>query len=150
RWVAFNAYSNDNHRRSLNPVDGKERIAQRFAIDWMCLGPDGRLYHDDPKVNANFYGYGTDVLAVADGRISDLQDGLPQNAGKNEESSRHITLDNVVGNHLILDLGHGRFALYAHLIPGSLKVKLGDEVKAGQVLAHLGNSGNSDGPHLHF
>jgi murein DD-endopeptidase len=49
-----------------------------------------------------------------------------------------------------LDLGHGRFALFAHLQPGSLRVKLGDSVKAGQVLALLGNSGNSDGPHLHF
>jgi hypothetical protein len=75
---------------------------------------------------------------------------IGQNAGNNEESRRHITLDNVVGNYLILDLGHERFALYAHLQPGSVRVKLGDSVKAEQVLARLGNSGNSDAPHLHF
>jgi len=56
----------------------------------------------------------------------------------------------VLGNYIILDLGHSRFALYAHLQPGTLRVKLGDHVKAGQVLARLGNSGNSDAPHLHF
>jgi murein DD-endopeptidase MepM/ murein hydrolase activator NlpD len=87
---------------------------------------------------------------VADGRISDLKEGFPDNAGNNEASSRSITLDNVVGNYLILDLGQGRFALYAHLQPGSLRVKLGDRVKTGQVLARLGNSGKSDAPHLHF
>lgn len=149
-WVAFNAFSSPDHRRALVPVDGKVRIAQRFAIDWMCLGPDGRLFHGDPKSNASFYDYGAEVLAVADGRISDLKDGLPENAGSNEQSTRAITLDNLVGNYLMLDLGHGRFALYAHLQPGSLQVKLGDKVKAGQVLARLGNSGNSDAPHLHF
>ena len=59
-------------------------------------------------------------------------------------------MDNIAGNYVILDLGPGRFALYAHLQPGSLKVKLGDKVMAGEALARLGNSGNSDAPHLHF
>src|SRR5262249_8373941 len=63
---------------------------------------------------------------------------------------RLITLDNVVGDYITLDLGRGHFAVYAHLQPGSLKVKVGDRVRAGQVLALLGNSGNSDAPHLHF
>ncbi len=148
--IAFNAFSNETHRRALVIVDGKGRIAQRFAIDWMCLGPDGRLFHGDPKSNASFYDYGAEGLAVADGRISNLKDGLPENASSNEHSTRDITLDNVVGNYLILDLGHGRFALYAHLQPGKLQVGLSDKVNAGQVLARLGNSGSSDAPHLHF
>ncbi|HXY52720.1 MAG TPA: M23 family metallopeptidase [Terriglobales bacterium] len=149
-WIAFNALGAKDHRRSLNAVDGRERIPQRFAIDWMRIGPDGRLFHGDTKSNANFYDYGTEVLAVADGRVSDLKDGLPDNVGSTERSARNITLDNVFGNFLFLDLGQGRFALYAHLQPGSLRVKLGDAVKAGQVLALVGNSGNSDAPHLHF
>jgi hypothetical protein len=149
-WVAFNGLSNADHRRSWVPVDGKVCIAQRFAIDWMRLGPDGRLFRSDSKSNANFYGYGAEVLAVADGRVSDLKDGLPENVGSNEQGTRAVTLDNIAGNYLILDLGQGRFALYAHLQPGSLRVKLGDKVTTGQVLARLGSSGNSDAPHLHF
>jgi murein DD-endopeptidase MepM/ murein hydrolase activator NlpD len=47
-------------------------------------------------------------------------------------------------------MGKGRFAFYAHLQPGSIRVKVGDTVKTGQVLGLLGNSGNSDAPHLHF
>jgi murein DD-endopeptidase len=149
-WIAFNALTSYDHRRALQAVDGRLRIAQRFAIDWMRLGPDGRLFHGDAKSNDNFYGYGAEVLAVADARVSDLRDGLSDNDGATERSSRVVTVDSAVGNYLTLDLGSGRFALYAHLQPGSLKVKLGDHVNAGQVLARLGNSGNSDAPHLHF
>jgi murein DD-endopeptidase MepM/ murein hydrolase activator NlpD len=51
---------------------------------------------------------------------------------------------------VILDLGQGRYAFYAHLQPGSLRVKLNDKVRRGQVLGLVGNSGNSTEPHLHF
>jgi murein DD-endopeptidase MepM/ murein hydrolase activator NlpD len=54
------------------------------------------------------------------------------------------------GNYVILRLGHRRYALYAHLEPGSLRVKAGDRVHRGQVIGRLGNSGSSSGPHLHF
>jgi murein DD-endopeptidase MepM/ murein hydrolase activator NlpD len=47
-------------------------------------------------------------------------------------------------------LGGGRYAFYAHLQPGSLRVHVGDHVKEGQTIALLGNSGNADAPHLHF
>jgi murein DD-endopeptidase len=92
------------------------------------------------KSNANFYDYGAEVLAVADGRVSDLKEVFPDNDGSSERSKRAITLDNVFGDYVTPDLGKGHFALYAHLQPGNLRVKLGDTVKAGQVLALLGNS----------
>jgi murein DD-endopeptidase MepM/ murein hydrolase activator NlpD len=149
-WVAANGLSNPQHRRSLMPVDGRARIAQRFAIDWVQLGPDGRLYRGEPNDNRNYPGYGAAVLAVADGVVADIKDGLAENAGSNAPTDRSITLDSIAGNYLILDLGHQRYALYAHLQPGSFKVKPGDRVKTGQPLALLGNSGNSDAPHLHF
>jgi hypothetical protein len=95
------------------------RIAQRFAIDWMRLGPDARLFHGDAKSDDNFYGYGAEVLAVADARVSDLRDGLPDNVGATERSSRVVTVDSAVGNYLILDLGSGRFALMRIWQPGS-------------------------------
>jgi murein DD-endopeptidase MepM/ murein hydrolase activator NlpD len=56
----------------------------------------------------------------------------------------------ILGNHLVLDLGDGVYAALAHLRRGSLRVRPGDRVTAGQQLAACGNSGNSTEPHLHF
>ncbi len=88
------------------------------------------------------------VYAVADGVVVDAYDGLDPQVplGRNP----NITPEDITGNAIVLDLGSGRYALYAHLLKGSLKVREGDTVEAGQVLAQLGNTGNSDGPHLHF
>jgi murein DD-endopeptidase MepM/ murein hydrolase activator NlpD len=61
-----------------------------------------------------------------------------------------MTVNNAGGNHVIVDLGNGRFAVYAHLQLGSIRVKKGDRVRRGEVLAKLGNSGNTSNPHLHF
>ncbi|MGH7448112.1 MAG: M23 family metallopeptidase, partial [Longimicrobiales bacterium] len=58
-------------------------------------------------------------------------------------------LETVSGNSVVIDLG-GRYAFYAHLIPGSLRVSVGDRVRRGQVIGRVGNSGNSTEPHLHF
>jgi murein DD-endopeptidase len=149
-WVAENALAAVDHRRAFVAIDGKEYIAQRFAIDWVRIGPDRRLVHDDPKSNKNYYGYGAEVLAVANARVASLKDGLPEYSGTTERSERKITIENVLGNYIVLDLGDLHFAVYAHLQPGSISVKVGDKVTAGQPMARLGNSGNSDAPHLHF
>jgi len=150
-WQAGNGPSITSlHRRSLLPIDGHVQIAQRFAIDWVRLNPDGRTFTGDPKDNKNYRAYGTQVLAVADGVVTETKDGIPQNVPGLESRAVPITLETVGGNHIIVDIGHGRYALYAHLQPGSLKVKLGDHVKRGQALALVGNSGNSIEPHLHF
>lgn len=150
-WVAADLLDNrpDSHWRSLMAVDGKERIAQRFATDWVKLGPDGRFFHGDAADNRNWYAYSSPVLAVADAVVSDLHDGQEENVPTHDRAVP-VTLDTIAGNYLILDLGDGRYAFYAHLQPGSLHVKVGEHVHAGQALALLGNSGNSDAPHLHF
>lgn len=150
-WLAANGPANDSgHRRALIPVEGNARIAQRFAIDWVQMRPDGKTFQGDPKDNKNYRAYGNDVLAVADGVVAATKDGIPENIPGENSRAVPITLETVGGNHVILDLGGGHFAFYAHLQPGSLKVKVGDRVRRGQVLGLLGNSGNSTEPHLHF
>jgi len=54
------------------------------------------------------------------------------------------------GNTVIIDIGNEKFACYCHMIPGSIRVQKGDTVKEGDVIGLLGNSGQSDIPHLHF
>jgi len=150
-WLAANGPSNTSgHRRALIPIDGHAAIAQRFAIDWVRLRDDGKTFQGDEKDNKNYYAYGSDALAVADGVVTEVKDGIPENVPGINSRAVPITLETVGGNHVILDIGGGHFAFYAHLQPGSLRVKLGDKVRRGQVVGLVGNSGNSTEPHLHF
>ena len=150
-WAAFNGFSNDSdHRRTIIPLDGSARMAQRYAIDWVQFGVDGRLTRGDPSQNENWIRYGAEVLAVSEATVVSVQDGIPENEPLTGQMVVPITLETIGGNYVMLDLGGGRFALYGHLKPGSLRVRVGDRVAAGDVVGLLGNSGNSDGPHLHF
>ena len=150
-WVASNGPSNaSNHRRALIPLDGQAAIAQRFAIDWLRLGANGRSFDGNQRDNKSYRAYGSDVLAVADSTVAAVHDGIPENVPGPTSRAVPITRETVGGNYVFLDLGGGRYAFYAHLQPGTLRVKTGDRVKRGQVLALLGNSGNSTEPHLHF
>lgn len=149
-WVALSGISNTSlHRRTLVVVNGKARIAQRFATDWTRIGADGLAFRGDPAKNANWSAYGAEVLAVANAVVVDVKDGIPENDPTSDKKAVPINLETVGGNYIILDLG-GFFAFYAHLQPKSIRVKVGDHVRLGQALALLGNSGNSDAPHLHF
>src|SRR5262245_40471217 len=150
-WLAANGPSNTSgHRRALIPVAGQAHIAQRFAIDWVRLREDGGTFTGDPKDNKNYRCYGAEALAVADAVVAAVKDGIPENVPGLNSRAVPITLETVGGNHVILDLGQGRYAFYAHLQPGSLRVKAGDKVRRGQVVGLVGNSGNSTEPHLHF
>ena len=150
-WVALNGLSNNSgHRRTLVVVNGNLHLAQRFATDWSRIGPDGLAFRGAPSNLADWSPFGADVLAVADAVVADAKDGIPDNNPASDTKAVSINLETVGGNYLILDLRNGFFAFYAHLKPGSLRVKTGDKVRRGQVIASLGNSGNSDAPHLHF
>lgn len=150
-WVAANGPSNTSpHRRALIPVNGHAYISQRFAIDWVQVYPDGKTYKGDPSDNKNYRAYGTEIHAVADGVVTQVGDGIPQNTPGAKSLAVPITLETIGGNHVIMEIGNGLFAFYAHMQPGSLRVKVGDKVTRGQVLGLLGNTGNSSEPHLHF
>jgi murein DD-endopeptidase MepM/ murein hydrolase activator NlpD len=58
--------------------------------------------------------------------------------------------EHLAGNHVVIDMGHGRFVMMAHLQKGSVLIAEGEVVHAGQPIAKCGNSGNSSGPHLHL
>lgn len=87
---------------------------------------------------------------MSDAVVSSAKDGIPENVPLSPTRAVPITRETAGGNYVILALGDGQFALDAHLQPGSLQVKPGDRVRRGQVLGLLGNSGNTDAPHLHF
>jgi murein DD-endopeptidase MepM/ murein hydrolase activator NlpD len=150
-WVAANGPGNESgHRRAIIPINGHAFISQRFAIDWVKIGDDEQTFSGNQLDNKSYHAYGVEILAVADGVIASTKDSIPQNVPGANSRALPITLETIAGNHIIQDLGGGRYAMYAHLQPGSLRVKAGQKVKRGDVLGLLGNSGNSTEPHLHF
>ncbi|MDX1872229.1 M23 family metallopeptidase [Mycolicibacterium sp. 120266] len=136
------------HRMALNPLDGQLWAAERFAIDYVQLDPSYRLLAGAPGKLTSYRYFGADVHAVADGPVVAVLDGLPEQTPG--QTPAGLALDQYAGNHVVQDLGGGNFALYAHLKTGSVKVQPGQRLKAGDVLGNLGNTGNSDAPHLHF
>jgi hypothetical protein len=150
-WVAGDSCdtSKGAHRGAVEPVNGKLYISQRYAIDWLRLDDNGHYLHGDPTDVHSYTGYGDPVLAVADGTVVETLNDMENAKPPNSPDPSTITLQNALGNHVVLDIG-GYFAFYAHMQKGSVAVKPGDRVKRGQVLGKIGNSGNTSSPHLHF
>jgi len=154
-WIASDGPGNgpeNHHRRGIVVIDGRAVISRRYAIDWKQIEKDASFSGDASDIHS-YYSYGRPVLAVADGRIVSAKDGLPDNIPGHGESFHPavpMTIDTVRGNTITLDLGGGQFAFYLHLKSRSLRVKSGDRVRRGQVLARIGSSGDAREPHLHF
>lgn len=136
------------HRTALNPVNGKLWASERFAIDYVQLTEDFRLFNGDPTKLESYPYFGAPVHAVAEGTVVTVVDNLPEQVPTKTPSG--LPLDQYGGNHVIQDLGDGTYAFYAHLKPGSITVQPGDTLTTGQQIGAVGNSGNSDAPHLHF
>jgi murein DD-endopeptidase len=147
-WLAGDFGNVSGHRRSLMAIDGHVHQPERFAIDWVKVGPNGDTHHDGTTRNENWWGYGEPILAVADGEITQVVDGIAENTPR--VLPQAVTLDNIAGNYVILRIASNRFVTYAHLQLGSIKVRVHDHVHRGDVLALLGNTGNATGAHLHF
>ncbi|MGH9702148.1 MAG: M23 family metallopeptidase, partial [Candidatus Acidiferrales bacterium] len=151
-WVAANGCCGVTgvHRSSGLSVNGGIYFAQRFAIDWMQMDKTGKFVHGDSADVNNYTSYGADVIAVADGKVVSTLNSLDDQKPGTLPDPKTINVENVDGNHVVLDLGTGVYAFYAHLQNGSIKVAVGARVKRGQLLGKLGNTGNTSAPHLHF
>ena len=161
RWTARNSPAD------RTPSHGTHAYGQTFAVDIVAepepgTRPGFRWLWPLARRNGDFPAFGAPLLAVADGTVVRATDGQRDHLSRTslpallylmllEASVRDLLgARRILGNHVVLDLGDGTCALYAHLRRGSLAVREGDRVRAGQLLAHCGNSGNSTEPHLHF
>ncbi|MFC5742059.1 M23 family metallopeptidase [Dyella tabacisoli] len=158
RWIAHEGpgAAQSHHWGSLVAVNGQLTIPQRYALDLVGLDPVGHAMRAGVKdiqksTYADWIGYGANVLAVADGVVRSARDGEEEHQPLSPQPEpTSLTTNGLFGNYVVLEVAPGVFASYAHLQRGSLKVRPGDRVHRGQVLAHLGQSGNSAAPHLHF
>jgi hypothetical protein len=136
------------HRGTVLPVDGAPHVAERFAIDFVQIDAMGRLFEGALGQLSSYPYFGDEVHSATAGKVVGVVDDIPNTpAGAFPPA---ITAERAGGNHVVVAFGGGHYAFYAHLQPGTVRVKVGQKVKVGQVLGLLGNSGNSNAPHLHF
>jgi hypothetical protein len=149
-WVVINGCCDEytSHRSSLLAIDGRLSEGERFAIDFVQMTPAGRITEGPNDVLANYPFYGDEVLSATAGTVVGVKDRLPDGPIDFELAPREA--GDAGGNHVVVQVAPHVYAYYAHLIPGSVTVKVGQRVRVGQALGMLGNSGNSNAPHLHF
>jgi hypothetical protein len=114
------------------------------AVDFVLLDEEGSGYRGDPRREKAWYGFGEPVLAPADGTVVSVSDIHPDEPVGNTGQKPSY------GNHVLLDIGGGRYAVLAHLQQGSARVSEEERVRVGQPIAAVGDSGDSLVPHLHF
>ena len=116
----------------------------RYAIDILKLGADGRMYRGSEEAVTDFYSYDEPVYAPADGRVTEIVNEIESDVLGSRDR------ENPGGNYIIIDIGESKYVYLAHLKRGSIRVEPGEFVKAGALLGRVGNSGNSTHPHLHM
>jgi hypothetical protein len=158
------------------PSHGTDLFAQRFAYDFIRTD-ERRGVHPHPGSRLRWltiggpthehYAWGQPVHAALAGRVVAAHDGVTERrwlhplvetgavlsitrtVRRASDGGTPIDPASIAGNHVIVDSGD-TCALYAHLSPGSVGVRVDDQVAAGQPLGRVGHSGNSTAPHLHF
>ncbi|HYJ20604.1 MAG TPA: M23 family metallopeptidase [Solirubrobacterales bacterium] len=149
-WVVANGCCDTftAHRGTVLPVNGANHVAERFAIDFVQVGINGHIFSGARDMLSSYLYFGEPIYSATKGKVVGVVDGIPETPAGGFPPNP--TAQTAGGNHVVVAMGNGRYAFYAHLQPGSVRVRVGQRVKSGQVLGLLGNSGNSDAPHLHF
>jgi predicted aspartyl protease len=138
RWLV----TNGGDTRELNAHHDAPN--QVYALDLIGSGPDGKDHVGDGSRNEDYYAFGREVLAPADGVVTVAITGVPDNA------IGSLNPYSALGNAVFIEHRPGEVSVLAHLKLRSTRVKVGDHVSAGQLIGLCGNSGNSSRPHLHY
>lgn len=158
-WVAGAGSTLHSHHRWAVP--------EEFAFDFSRYGASGMTYQGDGTKPEDYYAYGQPVSATADGQVIIAKDGMPDSVSAMRRAGETLSayqvrlrenqgellaqgIEVIPGNHVVIRHADNVFSVYGHLKPDSIKVKVGEMVKAGQGIAAVGTSGNSTEPHLHF
>lgn len=160
RWIAVNSPAD------RVPSHGVHTHGQSYAVDLVHQPADRgtwKAVHAWPPARPPrwFAGFGQPVYSVADGVVVKAAGRQRDHWSRNSwlgviwQFAEGAIRDMVgprflLGNHIVVDLGDGAYAVYAHLRRGSIRVTPGQRVAAGEQLAECGNSGNTSEPHLHF
>jgi hypothetical protein len=151
-WLNANGCCGDPtapHRNTVLATSGGGYITpEMFAIDWIRVA-NGRLHRGDGTKNTDWPTYGAPLYAVANGTVVSAVDGRPDIPPRSDNPDLQ-TPNDFGGNSVFLRIGPDRYACYAHIKTGSVRVRRGQRVRVGQPIGLVGNSGNTTAPHLHF
>lgn len=160
RLLIWDGHDEHAHHRRL---DFRHPVAQQFGIqsnfmryahDFVVVNEQGEKHSGDGKKNTDYFGFNQPVQAPAAGRVAAVYAQQPDNDNGQDffNPQEMVGKDPLLlyGNYVVIDHGRGEFSLMGHLRQGSVQVKVGDQVRAGQVLAKVGSSGSSYFPHLHY
>lgn len=127
-------------------INGKwtHKGAWMYAIDFVITDKNGKTYSENEEIIDNYYCFRKPVLSPVRGRVIKIVNDIEDNP------IGTINKDNNWGNLILIYDERGFYVLMCHLLKGSIKVKEGDWVERGKILALCGNSGYSPQPHLHI
>ena len=156
RWYVSSSSSIRSHHRA--------RPAHEFALDLMKIGEGGRSFRTDGSSPEDYYAFGNDVLAIADGTVIAAEKAIAETAMPNPGEARGDFARRVLGamweqdptgriaggNYVVIEHQGSEYSLYVHMRHNSVTVVPGDTVTQGQVIGQVGISGDGFEPHLHF
>jgi murein DD-endopeptidase MepM/ murein hydrolase activator NlpD len=119
------------------------------------VGPHWELTRNGGATNSDFYTWGREVIAPADGEVVYARNDVPdQPRPGTVDRSIYMNMPNPgyanPGNHVLLNHGNNEYSSLGHMRYGSVRVKTGDRVKRGDVVGLAGSAGDSELPHLHY
>jgi hypothetical protein len=137
------------HRGATLPINGRIRVPEQFAIDYVQINAGNGCCTGPVKELRSWPFFGAPVLAAAEGVVVEMVNDMPEQV---PGEVKGINARNAAGNHIIEDIGNGRYVLYAHLRTGSIPngIAAGTSLKRGEKIGEIGNTGSSTAPHLHF
>lgn len=116
----------------------------KYAFDFVVVDNNQKQYSNEGDNLNDYFCYKLPVASPLDGEVVKVVDSIPNNEiGK-------VNIDKNWGNTVVINHYEGLYSSVSHLEPSSVKVKIGDKVKRGDLIALCGNSGRSPYPHLHF
>jgi len=155
RMIVYDGHDFYGHHRRLGLADdfaaqlGITSNFMRYSYDFIPVDSAGEMVRGEESDNRSWLGFGTPILAPADGRVVAAVDTA--------RDDRQIVMPavmadviNMYGNYLVIDHGNGEFSMLGHIQQGSLRVRAGDTVRRGQHVAGMGAAGSSKMPHLHY
>jgi murein DD-endopeptidase MepM/ murein hydrolase activator NlpD len=166
RVLVWDGHDYQSHHRRFDytrppfPQRGNKTNFQRYGYDFVVVNEQGLMHPTRPRTgdewypgktdtNEDYYGFGMPIYAAGAGRVAEVHDGEPDNRSYNPAQFA-VRETASGGNYLIIDHLNGEYSWFGHLKQGSVKVKVGQQVRQGQVIAQMGASGDSLFPHLHY